>query len=53
LIEENGCKPPSGRRRNKRKKRIEIERAEEKKKNIIYTFISPLWLHFQTAANRK
>jgi hypothetical protein len=52
LTEVNGCKLPSGRRRNKNKKKIEIEGTEEQKKNIFYTFIPPVWLQFQTAADR-
>jgi hypothetical protein len=51
LTEVNGCKPPSGRRWNKKKKKVEIEGTEEKKKNIFYTFIPPVWLQFQTAAD--
>jgi hypothetical protein len=51
LTEVNGCNLPSGRRRNKNKKKIEIEGTEEKKKNIFYTFIPPVWLQFQTASD--
>jgi len=52
LTEVNGCNLPSGRRRNKNKKKIEIEGTEEKKKNIFYTFIPPVWLQFQTASDK-
>ena len=34
---------------SQKKKRIEIERTEEKKKKIFYMFIPPVWLHFQNA----
>jgi hypothetical protein len=51
LIEENSCRPPSGRRWNKKKKRIENRKDGRKKKKIFYMFNPPVWLQFQTAAD--
>jgi hypothetical protein len=41
-MEEKGGKPPSGRRRKNRRKKLKWKDGKKKEKNIFYTFIPSL-----------